>query len=131
MQKRHIKGLSSEEVMVRENTKPLIQSDWIANAVHKLSPLVHDIIIFSMRLLPACPGAGWCCSLILCTLKTPKGPCPDQQRVSGVGKLCVATPRFQTPGRHAAGDTQVPYGTNREIHPSQNQFSYPETKSSP
>lgn len=63
MQKRHIKGLSEEEVMGRENTKTLNQNDWIANALHRLSPLVHDIIIFSMHHLPACPGAGWCCSL--------------------------------------------------------------------
>lgn len=63
----------------------------------------------------------------LSTLKAHKGSCPDQQRVLGVGKLCVATPHFQAPGMHTAGETQVPYSTNREIHPSQNQLSSPET----
>lgn len=50
-------------------------------------------------------------------LKTHKGSCPDQQRVSAVGKLCVTTPHFQAPGVHTAGETPVPYSTNTETEP--------------
>lgn len=50
-------------------------------------------------------------------LKTHKGSCPDQQRVLGVGKLCISTPHFQAAGVHTAAETPVPYSTNTETQP--------------
>lgn len=86
------------------------------------------------NLSPPAPGQGGAAAA-LSTLKAHGDSCPDQQRVPSVGKLSVATPHFQAAGTdtaaHAAGETRMPYSTNRERHPSQHQRPSPVTKGGP
>lgn len=86
------------------------------------------------NLSPPAPGQGGAAAA-LSTLKALRDSCPDQQRVPSVGKLSVAAPHFQAAGTdaavHAAGETRMPYSTNRESQPSPDQFPSPVTKGGP
>lgn len=100
---------------------------WEAKILSHLTEMIEEQMLCTGRLhrctalsssytfsLPA-QGQGVAARL---TLKAHKGSCPNQQRVSGVGKLCVATPHFQAAGMHTAGETLVPVAlTGRSTPP--------------